>query len=299
MIHAAIDHIPVLSSLVMEYLQPKEKDIVVDGTLGLGGHAKEFLKRIGPAGRLIGIDQDRQSLAVAKKNLDEYLHQCHLIEDNFKHIDRILKDLHISHVDCILLDLGISSFQLDNPLRGFSIQHEGPLDMRMSQESQISAFDLVNSLSEKEIDNILHDFGEERWHHRIAQFIVKERNFSPIETTKDLARIVLNAIPGYDRHGRIHPATRVFQAFRIAVNRELESLSIALDKCFLSLKEGGRLGVIAFHSLEDRIVKEKFRFLAKDKKGIVLTKKPLRPTDEECRFNPRSRSARWRVIERI
>ncbi|MBF0521656.1 MAG: 16S rRNA (cytosine(1402)-N(4))-methyltransferase RsmH [Candidatus Omnitrophica bacterium] len=292
-------HIPVMSQAVLEYLNPKDRDIVVDGTLGLGGHAKEFLKRIGPAGRLIGLDRDSTSLALAKQNLDEFLHQCHFVHENFKNIDRVLKDLNIKEVDCILFDLGISSFQLDNPQRGFSLQQDGPLDMRMSQENQISAFDLVNSLSEKEIDAIIHDFGEDRWHYRIAHQIVRERMAGPIQTTQDLTRIVLRAVPSYERHQRIHPATRTFQAFRIAVNRELESLQIALENCFDCLKVGGRLGVISFHSLEDRIVKQKFRSLANDKKAILLTKKPLRPTEEEAGTNPRSRSARFRALERI
>ncbi len=171
--------------------------------------------------------------------------------------------------------------------------------MRMSQDGQISAFDLVNSLSEQQIDRILDEFGEERWHRRIAKVLVRERMASPIETTEALSRIVIRALPGHQRHERIHPATRTFQAFRIAVNRELESLKAALDKCFDLLRGGGRLGVISFHSLEDRIVKESFRRLAIEGRAKLLVKKPLRPTEEESASNPRSRSARFRVIERI
>jgi 16S rRNA (cytosine1402-N4)-methyltransferase len=198
-----------------------------------------------------------------------------------------------------LLDLGLSSFQLNDPKRGFGFRAEGPLDMRMNQDNPLSAFDLVNSLSEREISTILKDFGQERWHNRIARYIVAKRSEKPIETTAELSHVVLKAMPRSSKRQKIHPATRTFQAFRIAVNRELEGLQEALDKCIGSLKIGGRIGVIAFHSLEDRIVKQTFRDMAKSGTVKLIFKKPLRPSDGEVQLNPRARSARFRVAERI
>ena len=292
-------HIPVMLNEVIEYLRPKPGNIFVDGTLGLGGHAEVIVKLIGTTGRLIGIDRDAQALAVARENLRAYQGQCDLIHENYSNIDKVLAKLNIRNVDCILLDLGLSSFQLNDPRRGFSFRSDGPLDMRMDQDSYISAFDLVNSLSEKEISAILKDFGQERWHHRVARYIVQRRSEKPIETTKELSDIILRAMPRQSRREKIHPATRAFQAFRIAVNRELEGLEEALDKCFDVLKVGGRIGVIAFHSLEDRIVKQKFRGWAKGGEYNLIVKKPLRPSDNEANFNPRARSARLRIAERI
>jgi 16S rRNA (cytosine1402-N4)-methyltransferase len=291
-------HIPVMLSEVMEYLKPGPGNIFVDGTLGLGGHAKAVLERIGTQGRLIGIDRDAHALTVARENLKDHLTRCDLVHDNFCHIAEILAQRNIPSVDRILLDLGLSSFQLNNPERGFSFRAEGPLDMRMDQDSYISAFDLVNSLSEAEISLILRDFGEERWHHRIARYIVAGRSRKPIETTKELSSIVLRAMPHGIQREKIHPATRTFQAFRIAVNRELEALEETLDKCSNVLAASGRIGVISFHSLEDRIVKQKFRDLAKNGRLNVITKKPLRPSESEAEFNPRARSARLRIAER-
>ncbi len=291
-------HIPVMLNEVIEYLKPALGNTFVDGTLGLGGHAEVMLGLIGTKGRLIGIDRDAQALAVARENLKDYQGQCDFVHDNYCHIDKVLDGLGIQTVDCILLDLGLSSFQLNNPERGFSFRAEGPLDMRMDQDSYISAFDLVNSLSEKEISAILKDLGEERWHHRIARGIVQERSRKPVETTKELGDIVLRAMPRRKEWQKIHPATRTFQAFRIAVNRELEGLEEALDKCIGALAAGGRIGVISFHSLEDRIVKQKFRSLAKDGILNLIVKKPLRPSDGEAKVNPRARSARLRIAER-
>ena len=294
-----ISHIPVMLKEVVEYLSPKPGGIFVDCTIGLGGHAKTILDLIGLEGRLIGIDRDLQSLEVAKQNLSAYAHQCDFVHEDYRNVDKILENLSIEKVDGILVDLGISSFQLNNPERGFSIQTDGPLDMRMDQEGQISAYDLVNSLSENEISMILKNFGQERWHYRIARYIVFQRSKKLIETTQELSQIVLRAIPYKRRREKIHPATRTFQAFRIAVNRELESLDLFIDKGISLLKPGGRIGIIAFHSLEDKIVKEKFRSLSKLEKASLLCKKPLRPTDEEVRENSRARSARFRVAERM
>ncbi|OGX24613.1 MAG: 16S rRNA (cytosine(1402)-N(4))-methyltransferase, partial [Omnitrophica WOR_2 bacterium RIFCSPHIGHO2_02_FULL_48_11] len=275
------NHIPVMAKEVQEYLQLKMNNCVVDFTLGLAGHALLMAKATAPDGRLIGIDRDKASLEVARETLKEFSNRCEFVHDDYRNIDKILNTLGIREVDAMLLDLGISSYQLDNPQRGFSFSAEGPLDMRMDQDSYISAYDLINSLSEKEIALILRNFGEERWHNRIAHHLVEQRLRRPIASTKDLSEAVMRAIPSHFKREKIHPATRTFQAFRIAVNRELESLEIGLEKGVRYLKTGGRMCVIAFHSLEDRIVKQKFRSLAKEGYVRLLTKKPLRPSDEE------------------
>ena len=222
-----------------------------------------------------------------------------MVHNNYTQIDEILSSLKIKEVDGILLDLGVSSFQLDNSQRGFSIKNNGPLDMRMEQTSGVTAFDLVNSLPETELAEIFKVFGEERWHQRIARQIIKQRSVSPIRTTEDLSKVVLRAMPKGRNRQKIHPATRIFQGLRIAVNKELEGLNTVLDKCIDSLKVGGRIVVIAFHSLEDRIVKNKFRDFKKTGKLALVVKKPLRPTELEAKENIRARSARLRIAERI
>ena len=294
-------HIPVMLDEVITHLDLKAGGLYVDGTLGLGGHALGILNRIGPRGRVIGIDRDGQSLTEAGHRLGAYAHQCFFIKEDFRNMDKVLDQLQITHVDGILLDLGISSFQLDDTERGFSLRLDGPLDMRMDQESYISAYDLINSLSERELSLILKDFGEERWHKRIAKLLVDERAKKPIDSTKVLSQLIMKAMPFAARHAqeRIHPATRTFQAFRIAVNRELEALEIALDKCIHYLRPGGRLVVISFHSLEDRIVKHKMQEWERYQQIKTLTKKPLRPSLHETELNPRSRSARLRAAEKI
>lgn len=296
---ASNNHAPVMIKEVVKYMRPQAEGVYVDGTVGMGGHAKAILNRIGYHGRLIAVDRDSQSLNQAKENLSEYHRQCEFINDDYRNLDQILKQADIQEVDGILLDLGISSFQLDNPQRGFSLREDGPLDMRMDQNARICAFDLINSLSEKEISSILKNYGQERWHHRIAKYVVHQRSIKPIASTKDLSLLVMKAIPRRRNRERIHPATRTFQAFRIAVNRELESLEMALNKCIERVKVGGRIGIISFHSLEDRIVKLKFRDGHRAGKLKLILKKPLRPTDEEVQENARARSARLRVAERI
>ena len=292
-------HIAVMAEEVIQYLRPRVGGIFVDATLGLGGHAEAILSLIGDTGRLIGIDRDLDAISLAKENLRPYLRRCQFVHDNFRNIDRVLDSLDIKDVDGMLFDLGISSFQLDNPQRGFSFKGDGPLDMRMDRQGHISAYELINSLSEREISLILRDFGQERWHNRIARRLVAERKFKPIETTHELAKIVLKSIPFYKGRRRIHPATRTFQAFRIAVNRELDSLEAALEKCIDRLKASGRIVVISFHSLEDKIVKETFRTFKKAKRGVLVVSKPVRPSEEEIARNPRARSARLRVFEKI
>lgn len=292
-------HISVMSTEVQEHLNLMPGSTVVDCTLGLGGHAAQIVEQIGPQGFLIGMDRDEVAIALARERLAGYESQCRFIQKDFRYIDQVLADLGISQVDAILMDLGVSSMQLDDPDRGFSIRENGPLDMRMNQDNFISAYDLVNSLSEKELSFILKKYGEERWHYRIAQALIRERSKRPIETTEELKNIVWHAVPKHNRYQKIHPATRTFQAIRIAVNRELESLEVALTKSVNALSSGGRICVIAFHSLEDRIVKHQFRELAKQQRMEVLTKKPLRPSDEELSHNARSRSARLRAAQKI
>ncbi len=292
-------HISVMPSEVLEHLSPKPNGVYVDCTLGLGGHARSILQKGGATVKLVGIDRDKESLAKAEENLKTFSSQCFFAHNDYRNLDVILKKFGIERVDGILMDLGISSFQLNDPHRGFSFRADGPLDMRMDRDSFISAYDLVNTLSEKELSEILKDFGEERFHHRIAKFLVENRKKYPIQTTKELSDIILRAIPGYHSKEKIHPATRSFQALRIAVNRELESLAQVLDKAIDYLKPNGRLVVIAFHSLEDRIVKDKFKVLGREDILHVLTKKPLRPSLEEEQQNPRARSARLRAAERV
>jgi 16S rRNA (cytosine1402-N4)-methyltransferase len=291
-------HISVMPKEVLGLLGLQPGATVVDGTLGMGGHAALMAEAIGQSGHLIGIDRDPLSLAEAKKRLSPVPLKVDLLQGNFSDVDRLLAGIKVDAIDAMLLDLGISSFQLDDVTRGFAFKDDGPLDMRMDQSSGQSAADLVNRLPESELAKIIEDWGEDRFARRIAKAIVHRRSEEKIKTTGQLADVVLRSLPkGYTR-GRIHPATRTFQALRIAVNGELASLSSALDKCLKVLKPGGRLCVIAFHSLEDRIVKTTFRRWAEDGLVTALTKKPLQPTDEECEQNSRSRSAKVRAIEK-
>lgn len=292
-------HVTVLRDEVCDYLELKKDGIYVDGTLGLGGHSEAILQRISQDGCIIGIDRDTQTINLAKARLKDFSKQCSFINNDIKNLFDVLTEVQIEHVDGIVLDLGISSVQLDTAERGFSLKHDGPLDMRMNQDDKISAFDLVNSMTEKELSVLIRDYGEERFHGRIARKIVAERTFKPIETTAELRNIIIKAMPAARGRTAIHPATRTFQALRIAVNRELESLEEALEHCIKALKPKGRLAVIAFHSLEDRIVKQKFNQAAKQNLVKLIFKKPLRPQESEIENNPRARSARLRVVERL
>lgn len=292
-------HVPVMLKEVIEGLHLKQGDVVVDGTLGLAGHSKEILKVIRPGGKLIGIDQDQDALKQAKINLSAASSDIYLVRNNFAEIDQILKNLEIKNVNAILMDLGISSFQIDSPERGFSLRKEGPLDMRMDLSGEFKASDIINTYTESDLADILKNFGEERFSRRIAKFIVEERKKKMIQTTTHLAQVVVRALGIRGKSQKIHPATRTFQALRIVVNDELNRLALTIDRAVTHLKRHGRLAVISFHSLEDRIVKTKFRELAKEKKIHLITKKPLYPTDEEIKLNPRSRSARLRVAERV
>ena len=294
-----IEHIPVMLSEVLEYLNLKKGAVIIDATVGLGGHSKEILDRILPGGRLVCIDKDNESLKVSKENLHEHEKTIDFVYDDFRNLDKIADNLGIKKVDGILFDLGLSSFQFCSGDRGFSIKQDGPLDMRMDRNSYISAYDLVNNLTKDEISNILFSFGQERWHNRIASNLVRDRQHSPISTTSQLKDIVLKSVPYSGVNSRIHPATRTFQALRIAVNRELESLQEGLKKGFELLSAGSRIAVISFHSLEDRIAKNTFKAFASLERARIITKKPLVAQDSEISNNPRSRSAKLRVIERL
>lgn len=307
-------HISVLPEEVLTALRPHPGGIYVDGTLGGGGHAGLILQASAPDGILIGFDRDAEAIAAAGQRLAPFGERARLFHDNFAAIAPVLDGLGIAAIDGFLLDLGVSSHQLDQAPRGFSFLHDAPLDMRMNPQEGPSAADLVNTLSEGELARIIFDYGEERWAKRIASFIVNKRGTHPIQTTFELVDLVKGAVPKAKWEERIHPATRTFQALRIAVNEELKSLEEGLDVLLPLLKKGGRGAVISFHSLEDRIVKGRFRGAAtgctcpKDFPACacgrvasykVLTSKPLRPADEELERNPRSRSARLRVVEKI
>jgi len=291
-------HVPVMCKEIIEHLDLKPGKMIVDATVGLGGHSIEILKRITPGGMLIGIDKDEESLELCRTALDEFKGSFELKHGDFRDLDKILSEMDIGAVDGIVFDLGVSSYQLGAPERGFSFREEGPLDMRMDRTSFISAYDLVNNLNEEELSNMLWSFGQERWHNRIAHLLIQERQRSPISTTRQLSDIVVRATPRAHRHYRIHPATRTFQAIRIAVNRELETLDEAIKRAVGLLSPGGRICVIAFHSLEDRIVKLNFRAFSQEHSVKLITKKPLITSDKEKFENAASRSAKLRVAER-
>ncbi|HID55575.1 TPA: 16S rRNA (cytosine(1402)-N(4))-methyltransferase RsmH [Candidatus Poribacteria bacterium] len=287
-------HIPVLLDEVMCLLNPKDGGIYVDCTLGAGGHAERILQLSSPGGRLIGIDLDSEAISIARERLKRFGDRVSFVHANFADLDDILRSLGLEGVDGVLMDLGVSWIQLSDPKRGFSFRMEAPLDMRMDRRAPLTAYEVVNTKSERELREIFRKYGEERWAGRIARRIVRCRERSPILTTKQLARIVESAVT---RRGRIHPATRVFQALRIYVNGELDNLERGLDSAIRWLKPGGRICVISFHSLEDRIVKWKFRGMKAHLR--IITPKPITPGGEEVKENPRSRSAKLRAAEAI
>ena len=281
--------------------------IYVDATLGGGGHSFEILRRTGPDGRVIGIEWDEEAFEEATRVLSPFGERVKILRQNFVCLPELLREMNIESVDGILFDLGLSSIQLERQERGFSFRGEGPLDMRMDQRTGTTAADLVTELSFSELERILREYGEERWAKRIAKAIVDERTHEPIATTQALRKIVYRAVPRRFQSRRIDPATRTFQALRIEVNRELENLRQTLDGGWPFLKAGGRMCVISFHSLEDRIVKETFRRLEKGEAGgsvqkgamKIHTKKPILPSEREQSDNPRSRSAKLRCAERM
>lgn len=305
-------HIPVLLDACMELLDIKPNGVYIDGTLGGAGHSSEILSRLGKGGQLIGIDQDSDALAAAGRRLEtvETAGTFRTIKANFADMAKVCEGV---QADGILLDIGVSSYQLDNPERGFSYRWDAKLDMRMDQESTLTAYHVVNSYSERELTRILREYGEEKWANRIAKRIVAKRSEQPIETTYQLADLVKEAIPAAARKEGGHPAKRTFQAIRIEVNRELDVLREAIDGAMSLLKDGGRLVIITFHSLEDRIVKNKFReaerpcvcpshfpvcVCGRESLGRVVTGHPVVAKDEELEMNNRAHSAKVRAFER-
>ena len=266
--------------------------VVLDATVGLGGHAEALLEAAGPTGQLIGIDRDPEALEQAQVRLKRFQEQMKLIHASFGQLAVVLEELGVRQLDAALFDLGVSSFQLETAQRGFSFLREGPLDMRMDITQGRSAAEIVNRLSAHELADIIRQLGQERWASRIARAIVKHRPFS---TTTGLAEVIQQAVPGQGRTYRIHPATRTFQAIRIAVNQELDLLPQGLHQAIERLKSGGRIAVLAYHSLEDRIVKTLFKEKAAAGALEILTRKPIRPSPEEVGRNVRSRSARLRI----
>jgi len=291
-------HLPVMAREVLEVLAPARGEKFLDLTVGAGGHAFEIASRLGPGGMLVGVDLDEEILEIAKQRLSgPGLAKCRLFQANFRDASGVLADAGLARVDGILLDLGVSSLQLGSAERGFSFAQDGPLDMRMDcSHAGRTAADIVNYAPEAELERIFREYGEERYARRIAEAVVRKRRDGRITRTRELAEIVRRACPRPSR--RIHPATRVFQALRIEVNDELENLKRVLEVAPGILEPGGRIAVTAFHSLEDRIVKEDFRSRARQGLYTLIVKKPLRPAEAEVASNPRSRSAKLRAARR-
>lgn len=307
-------HEPVMLTQCIEGLNINPDGIYIDGTLGGGGHSLAICQQLSDKGMLIGIDRDADALEAAKSRLESCTCQKHFVQSNYSDVKQVLKELGIDKVDGALLDLGVSSFQIDNPERGFSYMNEAPLDMRMSQDDGFTAYEVVNKYSQKELTNLIHKYGEERWASRIAEFIVKERKEKPVETTFDLVDIIKAAVPKAVRRNGPHPAKRTFQAIRIEVNDELGQLERAVEEFCDILAPNGRLCIITFHSLEDRIVKDIFNkrvnpctcpkefpicVCGKVANIKKVTGKPAIPTPNEIDENPRSRSAKLRIAEKI
>ncbi|MGM0410673.1 MAG: 16S rRNA (cytosine(1402)-N(4))-methyltransferase RsmH [Bacillota bacterium] len=307
------EHKPVLLKESIEYLNIKENGIYIDGTLGRGGHSEEILKNLSKEGLLIAIDRDKKAIKEVEKKLGNKKN-LKLIHDNYVNIPEILAKNNLTKVDGMLFDLGFSSPQIDNPERGFSYKKDGPLDMRMNKEQKFKAEDIVNTYSKEKLKKVIKEYGEENWAARIAEFIVKFRKNEDIKSTTDLVEIIKAAIPKGVRRKGGHPARKTFQALRIETNDELKQLENMIKKSIYNLKDKGRICIISFHSLEDRIVKNTFKYLNKDcvcppdfpicacdkKREInIITKKPITATKEELESNYRARSAKLRVAERV
>ena len=304
-------HVSVLLKECIDWLLTDRDGIYVDCTLGGAGHSSEIAARLSDKGRLIGIDQDDDALAAAKKRLQGAPCRVDIVKSNFKDLTNVLRRLEVEEVTGILFDLGVSSYQLDTPERGFSYMHEGPLDMRMNQDMALTADTVVNTYSEAELAGLIWRYGEERWAKRIAQFIVAERQKKPLRTTGELVEVIKKAIPKGARKEGPHPAKRTFQALRIEVNDELNILDRVVEDAVDALRPGGRIGVITFQSLEDRIVKQKLAQLARGcicpphmpcvcgRKPLIGKPGSLVPDDREIEVNPRARSARLRFAEKI
>ena len=309
------EHKSVLLYETIDSLNVKPDGIYVDGTLGGGGHALEVCRRLGEYGRLIGIDQDADAIAASSERLRDYEDRVTIVRSNYEEIQSVLKDLGIEKADGIYLDLGVSSYQLDTPERGFTYREDdAPLDMRMDQRNTQTAADIVNTYSEFDLYRIIRDYGEDKFAKNIAKHIVRARETKRIETTGELTEIIKEAVPAKVRAVGGHPSKKTFQAIRIELNQELEVLNNSIDTMIDLLKPGGRLAVITFHSLEDRIVKIRFRnnenpctcppdfpvcVCGKVSKGRVITRKPVVPSEEEIEGNKRSKSSKLRVFERI
>ncbi len=307
-------HKSILLDEVIENLNIKEDGVYVDGTLGGGGHSYEIAKRLSDAGKLIGIDQDEDAIAAATKRLDPFKDRVCIVKSNYENMIQVLKEHSDGSADGILLDLGVSSYQLDDETKGFSYRFkDAPLDMRMDKDAQIDAAYMLNNSDEQELFRIIKTYGEERYAKNIARNIVKARQKEELRTSGQLVRIIDESIPAKSKREGGHPAKRTFQAIRIACNRELEVLEDTLENMIDALRDGGRICVITFHSLEDRIVKNIFKkaqdpctcppdfpvcVCGKKSKGKVITRKPIIPSDEEMEENPRSKSAKLRVFER-
>lgn len=309
----AFEHKSVLLEETVDSLAVRPEGIYVDGTLGGGGHAWEVCRRLGDGGRLIGIDQDADAISAAGERLKEYGSKVTIVRSNYENIDAVLDQLSIGKVDGIYLDLGVSSYQLDTVERGFTYRENAPLDMRMDQRNPQTAADIVNTYSESELYRIIRDYGEDRFAKNIAKHIVMRRQEKPIETTGELNEIIRAAIPAKVRAAGGHPSKKTFQAIRIELNHELDVLNRSIDRMIDRLKPGGRLSIITFHSLEDRMVKNAFRrnenpcicpkefpvcMCGKKSKGTVITRKPIVPSEEELAENKRSKSSKLRVFER-
>ena len=306
-------HKSVLLNETIEGLNVRKGKIYLDGTLGGAGHSYEILKKLHGTGLLIGIDQDEEALKAARERLSEFKN-VESFNLNYIDFEKALDELGIEKIDGVLLDIGVSSYQFDNPERGFSYRFDAPLDMRMDKSLEISAKDIVNTYSEDEITEIIREYGEEKWASRISKFIVQERKNKKIDTTFELVEIIKNAIPAGARRNGPHPAKRTFQALRIEVNKELDVLKNSIDKFVHRLNPGGRIAIITFHSLEDRIVKNSFKYLEKDcicpptspictcnkKREIkIITRKPITASEDELKENNRSHSAKLRIAEKL
>lgn len=307
-------HVSVLLNECIEGLNIKPDGIYVDGTLGGAGHSSHIVEKLSSKGRLVGIDQDEEAIKVSEKKLKNYGKPVDIVHDNYVNCTCVLNKLNIQHVDGILLDLGVSSYQLDNKDRGFSYRFDTPLDMRMDVRNSLTAKEIVNNYSEHDLFCVIRDYGEDKFAKNIAKHIVKNRNEKPIETTFELNEIIKAAIPAKMRADGGHPSKRTFQALRIECNKELEVLKNSIDNMIDLLNPGGRLCIITFHSLEDRIVKNAFRKAANPctcppnfpvcvcgnvSKGKVITNKPILPSEEELENNSRSKSAKLRIFEKV
>lgn len=307
-------HLSVMPGEVLEFLQCRSGGVYVDGTLGGGGHTALMLEASAPAGRVIGLDVDSEAIAKAEEFLKPFGQRAVVVRDSYKDVEAVLGRLGVGGIDGMVLDLGASSFQLEKAARGFSFMQDGALDMRMDTRSGSSAEAIVNELEQSELEDIIRSYGEERRARGISRAIVKARDIAPIKTTKELARIVTSCFPPSERYGKLHPATRTFQALRIAVNDELENIKAGLKAAISVLNVGGRLVVISFHSLEDRLVKKAFVEASQacicprefpqcvcDTKPLVkrITRRVVLAGSEEVEVNPRARSAKLRVVEKL